>query len=181
MSEEIKRWRRFLGRILRILPTEYRISPLQKGRQYWNRNQAVIFTGNECGKESNPNVNSEAERASSFSLCRVGHWMKVELLRNSSFPGKSPFPSTECTWYSLRIPNRFSPLPPPKVSSSINSRKIILYLKILRCIVPGPAQRRGHRELSTCREASSLPCHFWALQLQVPALPVKETKSSLAL
>lgn len=73
MSEEIK-IERLLGR---ILVTEYRISPLQKGRQYWNRNQAVIFTGNKCGKESNPNVNTEEERASSFSLCRVGHWMKV--------------------------------------------------------------------------------------------------------
>lgn len=76
MSEEVK-MEKFLGRILRILVTEYRISPLQIGRQYWNRNQAVIFTGNKCGKESNPNVNTEAERASSFSLCRVGHWMKV--------------------------------------------------------------------------------------------------------
>lgn len=62
-----------LGRILRILVREYRISPLQIGRQYWNINQAVIFTGKKCGKESNPNVNTEAERASSFSLCRVGH------------------------------------------------------------------------------------------------------------
>lgn len=31
------------------------------------------------------------------------------------------------------------------------------------------------------QQPSCSACHFWALQLHIPALPVKETKSSLAL
>lgn len=131
---------RFMGRILRILVTEYRISPLQIGRKYCNINQVLIFTENNCGKESIHTVNT-SETTSSFSLLQSGAVDEYQLIRNRCLPQKNHFTITEYMWQLLRIANMFSPFPPPKVSSSINSRKIILYLKILRCIVPGSIQQ----------------------------------------
>lgn len=40
----------FIGRILRILVREYRISPLQIGRKYCNINQVVVFTEKQLWK-----------------------------------------------------------------------------------------------------------------------------------
>lgn len=180
---------RFMGRILRILVTKYRISPLQIGRKYCNVNPVVKFTENNCGEESIHNVNT-SETTSSFSLLQSGAVDEYQLIRNRRLPQKNHFTIREYMWQLLKIANMFSPLPPPRVSSSINSRKIILYLKILRCIVPGSIQQlseqRTFDKQKNCREPDRLfprPLCLAPFQsaAEFSALPVKETKSSLAL
>jgi len=88
---------RFRGRILRILVTEYRISPLQTGRKHCNINQVVIFTENNCGKESVHNVNT-SETTSSFSLLQSGAVDEYQLIRNRCLPRKNHFTITEYMW-----------------------------------------------------------------------------------
>lgn len=86
-----------MGRILRILVTEYRISPLQIGRKYCNINQVVIFTENNCGEESIHNVNT-SETTSSFSLLQSGAVDEYRLIRTRCLPQKNHFTITEYMW-----------------------------------------------------------------------------------